>query len=587
MSEDKYSNFNISRRLIIMVKSFWLHITGIFCLELLSVPLALLLPIPVKIAVDSVIGSEPLPGFMQMVVPQWIEDSKPALLWLAVCLQVTLVFVTRVEYLAEYILQTYTGEKMKLFFRQILFRHVQRLSFSFHDSRGTADSIFRIQHNAPAIRQITIDGFIPLLSSALKLIGMVCVISVINWQLALVALSVVPFLYVFADNYNKRMRSKYRKIQKLESNVLSIIQEVLTSFRVVKAFGMEENEQERFVHHANKTLKQRILLSVAEGSFGILINTITAIGTAAVIYLGVSHVLSGKITLGELLIVLTYLSQLYGPLKSISQQITNLQSSFVGASRALELLDEIPDVTEKPHAKALHRAKGLIEYEDVSFSYEEGNPILKDISFTIQPGSRVGIKGRTGAGKTTLVSLLPRFYDVSAGSILLDGEDVREFKLPDLRNQFSIVLQDSVLFSTTIAENIMYAKVGASEEEVIEAAKAANAHDFIMSLPDGYQTKVGERGMRLSGGERQRIALARAFLKDAPILLLDEPTSSVDTQTEELIMDAMERLMANRTTIMIAHRLTTLEKCDLLLEVVDGQLKTHRNVSESLAQKQS
>lgn len=580
-----YTDFEIFKRLILMARPFWLHLTGIFALELMAIPLLLLLPIPVKIAVDSVIGSTPVPDSLHSFVPGFVLESKTNLLWLAAFLQIFFVLLARIVYMLEYVLQTFSGEKLKLTFRRLLFRHVQRLSFSFHDSRGTSDSIFRIQYDAPAIQHVTINGLIPLFSAVLKLIGMVYVISMINLQLALVAISVIPFLYVLADQYNKKMRPKYSRIQKMESHVLGIIQEVMTSFRVVKAFGREESEQERFTLRSNETLRKKIKLSFAEGAFGLFVNGITAIGTAAVIFIGVSNVLAGKITLGELLMVLTYLSQLYGPLQSISQQATSLQSSFASAHRALELLDEIPDVVEKPNAKPVSRVKGAIEYRDVSFAYDEKKPVLKNISFIIESGTRAGIKGKTGAGKSTLVSLLPRFYDAVSGQILIDGIDVRDYKLQDLRNQFSIVLQDSVLFSTTIAENISYARPGASQADIVKAAAAANAHEFISKLPDGYETLVGEHGMKLSGGERQRIALARAFLKDAPILLLDEPTSAVDTKTEELIMEAMERLMQGRTTFMIAHRLSTLQKCDVLLEVADGKLEYLSIINPNLSKK--
>jgi ATP-binding cassette, subfamily B, bacterial len=270
--------------------------------------------------------------------------------------------------------------------------------------------------------------------------------------------------------------------------------------------------------------------------------------------------------------VMTYLSQLYGPLETISQKIGDVQSSLASAERAFELLDETPDVEEKPHARRLGRARGAVEFRDVSFTYGGEVSVLRDISFDITAGTRLGIVGRTGAGKTTLVNLITRFFDPTSGAILLDGVDLRDYKLADLRNQFGIVLQEPVLFSTSVAENIAYARPSARRRDVIAAARAANAHDFVLELEDGYETVVGERGMSLSGGERQRIALARAFLKDAPILILDEPTSSVDTQTEAAIMEAIERLMAGRTSLMIAHRLSTLDICDARFEIEFGRL---------------
>jgi len=270
--------------------------------------------------------------------------------------------------------------------------------------------------------------------------------------------------------------------------------------------------------------------------------------------------------------VLAYLAQLYGPIKSLSQNVARLQSSLAGAQRAFELLDECPDVVEHPQARPLRRARGALEFQDVSFSYDAKHPLLQHLSFSIDTGTRLGIAGHTGAGKTTLINLVTRFYDPSAGRILLDGVDLRDYKLADLRRQFAIVLQEPVLFSSTIAENIAYARPEASDGDIIAAARAAYAHEFITEFPDGYNTLVGERGMRLSGGERQRISLARAFLKNAPILILDEPTSSVDTETESMIIDAMTDLMAGRTTLMITHRLSTLENCDARLDIQHGRI---------------
>jgi ATP-binding cassette subfamily B protein len=297
-----------------------------------------------------------------------------------------------------------------------------------------------------------------------------------------------------------------------------------------------------------------------------------AAGTAAVLFIGTVHVQAGTLTLGGLLMVMTYLAQLYGPLQTLSSMTAHMQSSLASAERAFSLLDEVPDVLEKEKAIPIQRSGGAVVFQDVSFAYEKIRPVLANVSFTIEPATRVGLTGVTGAGKTTLVSLLTRFYDPTGGTILLDGIDLRDYNLADLRNQFSIVLQEPVLFSTTIAENIAYARPGAGENEIIAAAKAANAHDFISRLPHGYGTLVGERGMRLSGGERQRISLARAFLKDSPILILDEPTSSVDVKTEALIVEATERLMRGRTTFIITHRRTLLKYCDRELIIENGRL---------------
>jgi len=469
-------------------------------------------------------------------------------------------------------LSTYTSEKLLLDFRSRLFAHMQRLSLRYHDARGSSDSVYRIQYDTAAMQYIAIDGLAPFVTSGVTLVVMFSVTFRIDRQLALVALVISPILFLLSQAYRPRLRARSRELRKLESSTTAVLQEALSALRVVKAFGREDHEKNRFVHHYTAGMRARIQVDLLGEYYSLLVSLTTAVGTAAVLWIGVRHVQAGVLTLGSLLLVISYLGQLYSPLKTIGRKAASLQGHLVGAERAFSILDHEPDVIERPNALPLERASGAVAFRDVSFSYEEGHPVLQDISFEIPAGARVGVSGRTGAGKTTLVSLLTRFYDPENGQILLDGTDLRDYRLADLRNQFAIVLQEPVLFSTTIAENIAYARSRATEEEIMQAAKLADAHDFIIALPDGYQTAVGERGMRLSGGERQRISLARAFLKDAPILLLDEPTSSVDMKTEAAIMKATERLMHGRTTFMIAHRLSTLEQCDIRLELEHGRI---------------
>lgn len=572
VADHSYNDLTIYRRLFRQTRAFFPHLAGIFLIDLLATPLLLLSPIPLKIAVDSIIGSAPLPGFFAVLIPNSVIRSAFWLLVIVAFLQVLIVLLSQLQELSTYVLRTYTGEKLTLNFRQLLFQHVQHLSLSFHDLRGTADSVYRIQYDAPAIQYTTIYGAIPLISSTVTLVVTIYVIARLNWQLACVALAVSPFLFVFSRVFSRRVRARYKDVKELESSALNVVQQVLTALRVVKAFGREGDEQEHFTRHSSAGMSARISLSFSEGLFGLLINLTTALGTAAVLVIGVRSVQSGTLTLGELLLVISYLAQLYSPLKTMSKTFANVQSSIASAERAFELLDEVPEVAERTDAQPLKRAVGDIEFQHISFAYDSKHEILRDVSLRIPAGTRLGISGRTGAGKTTLVSLVTRFYDPTAGQILLDGRDLRDYKLADLRNQFAIVLQEPVLFSTSIAENIAYARPDATPEEIAAAAQAANAHEFISNLPEGYETQVGERGLRLSGGERQRISLARAFLKDAPILILDEPTSSVDLRTEAAIMEAMERLMRGRTTLMIAHRLSTLEHCNMSLNLEQGRI---------------
>ncbi len=568
-------------RIFGVARAFRWRIALLLLVSLLATPLTLLAPVPLKIAVDSVLGSDPLPGFLAPLVPGFLQSSEFRLLIVAAVMQVLVVLLIQVQAQGLYLLQVATGERLTLGFQARLLDHAQRLSFSFHDKRGTADSIYRIQYDAPSIQWVAVYSLIPLLTAFLTLGSMVVVIFAIDRQLALVALAISPFLYLSARTFSLRMRGQYRDAKKVQSDALKVVQEVLTSFRVVKAFGREEDETQRFVRQSALGVRARLRLAVAEGAFGILVNTITATGAALVLFIGIRSVQAETLTLGSLLLVLSYLGQLYGPLKSISSQLLGLQNHLASAQRAFELVDEVPHVVELPDAKQIRRAAGSIAVEDVSFTYDGETMVLNDVSLVIAPGSRIGIAGRTGAGKTTLVSLLTRFYDPTRGLIRLDGVDLKEYKLDDLRRQFGIVLQEPLLFSTTIGDNIAYARPDADFDDVVAAAKAAEAHGFISKLPDGYGTLVGERGMSLSGGERQRISLARAFLKDAPILILDEPTSSVDTETEGSIMEAMERLMAGRTALVVAHRASTLALCETIFEVRKARVIPRRPIPVS------
>lgn len=570
-NEGEYSAKEIYGRVLRQARPYAPHITGILVLSLASTPLALLAPVPLQIAVDSVLGPHPLPPVLTSLVPGGLAAPGSALLLVAV-LTVLIAVLSGLRGIANGVLRTYTGQRLAQDFRGDLFRHAQRLSLAYHDERGTSDSTYRIQYDAPAVQWIAVDGVIPFVGSVVKLVTMIYVTALIDPTLALIALAFAPVLFVITRIGGRQLRSEWRGARKLDSSIMSGVQEALGAVRVVKAFGQEDNEHERFASRAGEWVRARTRLAVTEGLFGLASGTAVAAGTATVLYVGVSHVEAGSLTLGQLLLVMSYLAGLYRPLEKISEKLGDVQRSLVSAERAFTLLDERPDVPERPHARPIRRAAGAVAFERVSFAYDPDAPVLQEISLRVEPGERLGIAGSTGAGKTTLVSLLTRFYDPSSGAILLDGRDLRDYRLSDLRNQFAIVLQEPVLFSNSVAENIGYARPGAHLADIVRAARAADAHRFISGLPDGYDTRVGERGMRLSGGERQRISLARAFLKDAPILILDEPTSSVDTATEAAILEAMEDLMHGRTTFMIAHRLSTLDGCDVRLRIEGGRV---------------
>ncbi|HVH66759.1 MAG TPA: ATP-binding cassette domain-containing protein [Gemmatimonadales bacterium] len=562
------------RRLLRQTRHYWRHIAALFALGVLASPIALLNPVPLKIVFDSVLDTKPLPPFVRALVPASVVSSWAAILALAIALLLVVTTLGQLQSLATTLLRTYIGERLVLDFRSQLVQRVQRLSLSYHDSRGTADSVYRIQYDAPAIQNILIDGAIPFVSAAITVATMWLVTARLDRQLALVALAVSPPLFILSRLYRPRMRRQSRQVKKLESSALAVVQETLGALRVVKAFGQEAHETGRFVHRSREGVVARIRLAFLEGGFGVLIGVVMTLGTAAVWLIGVGHVRAESLTRGELLLVLGYLAQLYDPLKTMSRKASGLQGYLASAERAFALLDEQPDVPERPQARPVARARGAVEFRGVSFAYGPERPVLENVSFAIEPGTRLGVVGATGAGKTTLISLLTRFYDPTAGQIRLDGVDLRDYKLDDLRRQFAVVLQDTVLFSASIAENIAYAAPGASREQIVAAAHAANADEFIARLPQGYDTQVGERGLQLSGGQRQRIALARAFLKDSPVLILDEPTSAVDAETEAKILGAMRHLMRGRTVLLISHRPSTLERCDALLLLDRGRIVT-------------
>ena len=582
MTHDSPRRSNLLRRLLSEVRPYRRHLAAIFCLDLVGTPVTLLTPIPLKIAVDTVLGSKPLPGFLQPFVPGGMTRSTVGLLVVAGVLQLLIVFLGQLQQLGAYVLRTYAGEGLTLRFRARLFRHAQRLSLAFHDARGTADALYRIQYDAPAIQWVAVYGLMSFAAALVTLAGMVYVTARIDWQLAVVALGVVPPLFLLNRKYNLRMRPRYLNVAGIDSSAMGIVQEVLGAFRVVKAFGREDKEEQRFVARSAQGAREKVRLSFAESTFGLLVTLTTAAGTALVLFIGVRNVQAGVLTLGELLMVVTYLTQLYAPLQTVSKEVATLQSSLASAQRAFDLLDQVPDVVERPHARPLQRARGELELRDVSFCYDGTHPVLKEVSFRVPVGTRLGIAGRTGAGKTTLISLITRFFDPTTGAVLLDGVDLRDYRLADLSNQFSVVLQEPVLFSTTIAENIAYARPDATFEEVVAAARAASAHEFIGALPEGYTTRVGERGMRLSGGERQRISLARAFLRDAPVLILDEPTSSVDRATEHLVVQATRRLMEGRTTLIVSHRPSMLRSCTARMKLEDGEVVQLEGLPDTL-----
>ena len=568
------------RRLLPYVRPHWKLAILSVAITILSSLAALLGPWPLTIVVDSVLGDKPLAAPLAGVLGSVAAD-RTTLLLLAVSAG---LFVTLVggalDVLANYV-NTRMNQQIVLAFRTDLFHHTERLAIPFADQVSTGRLMYAINLEAAASGGVIMAAE-PLARGLYTIVGMIWISFHIDPLLALLSVVVVPPLYYSVGFYARHIQGRLMAVKGMEGDSLSIVHDAMSMLRVIVAFVRETHEVHRFRNQGAQTVAARVDVTVRQATFGLVVGLITALGNALVLGVGALHVLQGQITAGELLVVLSYTAAVYKPLHDISHTISALQEQFVSLQMGFQVLDEQPAVEDRPHATDIGRAEGRVTFEHVHFSYPGRAETLNDISFDAPAGSIVAIVGPTGAGKTTLASLLPRFYQPAGGHIRIDGIDIQDLTMASLRRQISLVPQEPMLFSGTIADNIRYGRLEASIDDIIEAARQANAHDFIMGLPQQYDTAVGEKGARLSGGERQRICVARAFLKDAPILILDEPTASIDSRTEAVILDALDRLMAGRTTFMIAHRLSTIRSADLLLVLDHGELAEQGSPHELL-----
>jgi ATP-binding cassette subfamily B protein len=531
-------------------------------MTVLTAVLSLAQPWPLAVMLDIVAGNR--------TAPFGITDRYTVLL-LAVVGGLLLTVVIHGVNVGNSFVDAKLEQNVILDLRGDLFAHAQRLSLPFHDARQTGELMSRINYQASALGA-TVMTLPPLAESFLTLIGMTAIALLIDWKVALISLSVVPLIYYSLGLYGTRIVPRLQQVQGLEWRSLSIVNEAMSMLRVIVSFGREGYEHRRFRQQGQRAVDARIALTVRQTGFTLAVQAATALGTALVFLFGFRAVFKGDITVGELVVLLYYVAAIYAPLESISNTVGSLNEHLVQISSSFELLDLEPEVKEDPNPVELGRARGDVAFEAVGFAYPGRADALTEVSFVVPAGRRVAVVGPTGAGKTTLVSLLIRFYDPRSGRITIDGVDTRRLSLRALRAQFAVVLQEPMLFSGTIAENVRYGRLDAPMSAVEDAARAANAHDFISQLPNGYDTVLGERGAHLSGGERQRICIARAFIKDAPILILDEPTSSIDSRTENVILDALDTLMVGRTSFMIAHRLSTVRDADLIIVVNHGKI---------------
>jgi ATP-binding cassette, subfamily B, bacterial len=529
-----------------------------------------LAPFPLKILVDNVLGDKPAPGVLRDALAVFPGPNGRQGLLILVCAATVIVFV--VAALAEMVstvASTRLGQRMTFDLAADLFMHLQRLSLLFHTRRPTGDVIARVTGDTYGV-QLLVTGVMPqVLQASITLVAMFVIMLQLSPSLTLLALGVVPLQLLAIAAFKNPMKERSRARRDLEGGLLSLVQQTLTAVPAVKAFTRERIEDERFRAQAARTLVAYVRESIAGSGFQLFAGLATAVGTAGIFYLGAQLALDGTITLGTVLVFLAYLTALYGPLNNIAYMASSFQEGRAQLDRVAEILELEQEAADAPDARELEVQSGWIRYEDVSFTYDSDRFALKGVSFDVQPGETLAIVGPTGAGKSTIANLLVRFFDPTQGRVTVDGEDVRRVKVESLRDQVAMVLQEPFILPLTVAENIAYARPGASHESILAAARAAGAEEFIAHLAQGYDTPVGERGATLSGGEKQRLSIARAFLKDAPILLLDEPTSALDARTESNLLAALERLSEGRTTMIIAHRLSTIRNADRIL-VLDG-----------------
>jgi subfamily B ATP-binding cassette protein MsbA len=504
-----------------------------------------------------------------------------AVLGFAVSAVAAIAIVSAVSSYFEKYLTTNVSQWVGHDLRRTLYHHIHRLSLAEHDKTRTGDMITRVTTDIEVIQDFIDSALFGILIDLLTLGGMIGVMFFLNWRFTLIALSVMPVLFVVVYRYTRRIKKASRAVRKKEGDLLSVVAEVLGSIRVVQAFAREEYEEERFETESLANVEAGLTARTVKARLAPVVGIIVASGTCLVLWYGARLALSGQISAGLLIVFLLYLGKMYKPMRDLSKMTDTASKAMVGYERIQEVLDIESIVHDMPGARAAPKFSGQIEFSKVSFSYAPDKPILKDVSIKIEAGQVAGIVGPSGAGKTSIVSLIPRFYDPVSGEVRIEGVDIRKYLLRSLRDQISFVLQDTLLFRTTIWENIAYGKPGASPNEIKRAAELANASEFIDAMPDGYDTMVGERGVTLSGGQRQRIAIARAVIRDTPILILDEPTAGLDAGSEQAVMEALDKLMKGRTSVVIAHRLGTIRHADVIFVVNDCAL-AEQGTHESL-----
>jgi ATP-binding cassette, subfamily B, bacterial len=546
-------------------------------LTFVGIVLDLLKPVPLAIVLDVVLGSRALPAPLR----PWLGGFGPlGLLSLAAAAIVVITFARGACTVGANYLTIDTGQRMVNDLRTALYAHLQKLSLRFHHQQQTGDLLYRVMADTYSAQGLVMNGLLPLATAAVMLVGMFGVMMSYDWSLSLVALVVCPPLYLAITRINGRIQRHASASREAESALYARTETTIGAVKLVQAYGREDGEVAEFRRGSEKSLQLSLKLYSTETVFGLVVDSVLAVGTASLVWLGALHVMEGRIAIGDLTIFLSYLKDLYGPIQSISQNLAEISSSRAGLARVFSVLDIQPDIQDAPDARPLPAVAGRVRFENVTFGYEPDRPVLRGLSLDVRPGERVALVGHTGAGKTTLAGLVARFFDPQAGRVTIDGHDAREVTVRSLRRQVAFMLQEPILFHTSVAENIAFG-AAVSFEDVRAAARRAEAEPFILDLPEGYATVLGEDGCTLSGGQRQRLALARALLREAPIVILDEPTSSLDLVTEARVWGQIEELLSGRTMIIIAHRLSTARRADRIV-VLDGGAIVEEGTHEQL-----
>ena len=564
------AKMGMSRLLGELLRPYRGRVAIIFAAMVIETLMSLAAPWPLKIVLDSAVGHHPLPAWLVRMLPEGMTHHG---MGAAIAAAFGVVAIAVIGAVASYVDNYYTesvGQYVANDLRLKVYRHLDRLSLSYYDTQQTGNLLSTITTDIGTIQSFASESTLGILVDLMTIIGMLGLMFYLNFDFALIAVGVTPFLLLFVLRFKKAVKKATHEVRNRQSEVVAVVQQGLESVRVVKAYGRQELEEQHLKEASQAAVDAALTARRIKSLLSPIVNVVVALCVGFVLYRGASLILAGAMTIGSLTVFLAYLNKFFKPVQDLAKMTNTIAQATVGVERVQTILGADDLIPERADGKVPQTVKGEITFDKVAFSYKPDAPVLKEITFSIRAGQMVGFVGSTGGGKSTVASLIPRFYDPSQGRILVDGVDVRDYKIQPLRDQIGLVLQDTVLFRGTIADNIAYGRPGATREEVIAAAKLANADEFISRMPQGYDSAVGERGMTLSGGQRQRIGIARAIIRNSPILILDEPTAALDTESEQVVMESLERLMKGRTTIAIAHRLSTIRNADKIVVFKDG-----------------